>query len=340
MQLESDKDTRKLVPPGLIYLADNITTKQNVLGAAKGSKSKWAKGLQFSKDNGTIFFAGCGYQYDSELESLMALLRRIDQSPVGADAAMNLANLQKKIGLDFGAIYSRVTGSGKNEAQPLRDAVKVLNRLGIEFGYLGEEEPCCGGPLYYFGLQARFEKHGTAAYHRLKEFGVKKIISIVPSCTNTLRNSIPAVTGAHDIEVKHFTEVVAERIGSLSLRFPREVKVAYHDPCQLTRYLGLSEEPRRILQAIKGIQLVEPAWTKREFATCCGGGAGFEAVFPELSQILAVNRAKELVATGAQIIVTQCPGCIMQLKTGLKESGTSGVEVLDLAQMLAMSLEN
>ncbi|MDO8578379.1 MAG: (Fe-S)-binding protein [Dehalococcoidales bacterium] len=337
---ESDKDSRRLVPPGLVYLADNITTKQNVLGAAKASKSKWAKDLHFSKDNGTIFFAGCGYQYDSELESLMALLRRMDRSPVGADAAMNFANLQKKIGIDAGAIYRRVTGSEKGEAQPLRDAVKILNRLGIEFGYLGEDEPCCGGPLYYFGLHSRFEKHGRETYNRLKDFGVKRIISIVPSCTNTLRNAIPAVVGTHDIEVKHFTEVVAERIDRLSLRFPREVKVTYHDPCQLTRYLGLSDEPRRILQAIKGIQLVEPVWTKRDFATCCGGGAGFEAVFPELSQILAVNRANELTATGAQIIVTQCPGCIMQLKSGLKESGAAGVEVLDLAQILAMSLEN
>src|ERR1035437_1656640 len=97
---ESEEDTKKMVPPGLIYLADNITLKQNVLGAPKASKSKWAKDLHFSKETGTIFFAGCGYQYDRELESLMALLRRIDQSPLGADAAMNLANMQKKIGID------------------------------------------------------------------------------------------------------------------------------------------------------------------------------------------------------------------------------------------------
>ena len=126
------------------------------------------------------------------------------------------------------------------------------------------------------------------------------------------------VNGGSAFEVKHFCEVVAEKIDSLHLRFPRQVKVTYHDPCQLVRYLGLMEEPRKILRAIKGIELVEPKWTKGEWATCCGGGGGFEAVFPEMSEMLAVNRAKELLETGAQIIVTHCPGCIMQLKTGLK----------------------
>ncbi len=117
------------------------------------------------------------------------------------------------------------------------------------------------------------------------------------------------------------------------------MKVTYHDPCQLARYLGLVEEPRQTLRAIKGIELVEADWTKGEWATCCGGGGGFEAVFPELSQILAMNRARELVETGAQIIATHCPGCIMQLKTGLKELKASGVEVLDLAQIVAMAME-
>ncbi len=330
---------KRLIPPGLIYLADNITSKQNVLGAAKATKARWAKDLHLAKEAETIFFAGCGYQYGSALESLTALLRRIDSSPVSTEFVMNVANLKKKIGVDVAGMFRRVAARGSDaDARPLRDAVKILKHLGIDFGYLGEDEPCCGGPLYYFGLHSRFERHAGEAYGKLKEFGVKRIISIIPSCTNTLRNIMPDCIGKRDIEVKHFTEVIAEHISSLNLQFPRELKVTYHDPCQLTRYLGLTAEPRQILKAIKGVELVEPAWTKGEFATCCGGGAGFEAVFPELSQILAVNRAKELIETGAQIIVTQCPGCVMQLEAGLKELGAASVEVMDIAQILAMSI--
>jgi Fe-S oxidoreductase len=106
------------------------------------------------------------------------------------------------------------------------------------------------------------------------------------------------------------------------------------------RYLNIVDEPRRILNAIERVELVEPAWTKREWATCCGGGGGFEAVFPELSQMLAVNRVTELMETRPDIIVTHCPGCIMQLKDGLRQLKVEGVEVLDLAQVIAMAMES
>ena len=145
-----------------------------------------------------------------------------------------------------------------------------------------------------------------------------------------------AINGS-DIEVKHFSQILADNISSLTLRFPRQVKVTYHDPCQLVRYLGIVDEPRKILKAISGIELVETKWTKGEWSTCCGGGGGFEAVFPEMSEMLAVNRTKELLETGAQIIVTHCPGCIMQLKAGLKSVKADNIEVLDLATVVAMS---
>jgi Fe-S oxidoreductase len=328
-----------LVPPGLAYLADNITKKHNILGASKEAGAKWAKDLGLAKTNETIFFAGCGYQYTSELESLMSLMRRMDKS-VGTDLAMGVAGFQKKLGIDAAGMYRKVAArGGDSAAQPLKDAVKVLSSLGVEFGYLGADEPCCGGLLHYVGLQKEFAKHAQAVYDRLKSAGVKRIISIVPSCTYTLRNLIPKYVDGNDIEVKHFAEVVLENISSRELRFPREVKVTYHDPCQLGRYLGLIDEPRQILRAIKGIELAETDWTKGEWATCCGGGGGFEAVFPELSQILAVNRTQELVETGAEIIVTHCPGCVMQLEDGLKELKTDGAQVLDLAQIVAMAME-
>ncbi len=328
-----------MIPPGLTYLADNIISRDNILGASKTAGARWAKALNLPKNSETIFFAGCGYQYTSELESLMSLIRKVDKSAVSTELTMNLATFQKKLGVDAAGIYRKIMGRGSDaDAQPLRDALKVLNNIGIRPGYLAEDEPCCGGLLYYTGMQKDFAKHAQQVADRFKSRNVRQIISIVPSCTNALRNLIASGNGGHDFEVRHFCEVVAENVSSLKLRFPREVKVTYHDPCQLVRFLGLVEEPRQILRAIQGVTLVEPEWTSREWATCCGGGGGFEAVFPELSQILAVNRAKELVETGADIIVTHCPGCIMQLKTGLKEIKANKVEVLDLAQVVAAAM--
>ncbi len=333
-------ETKELMPPGLAYLADNITSKHNILGASKGTGAKWAKDLKLPKEKETIFFAGCGYQYSADLEAMMSLIRKMDKSAIGSDMVMSFAGFQKKLGIDAAGIFRKVVAKGgEAEAQPLRDAVKVLSNLGIDFGYLAEDEPCCGGLLHYIGLQEEFAKHAKEVHGELSAKGVKRIIGIVPSCTNTLRSLFAKSIDGYDIEVKHFCEVVAEKAPSLDLRFPREVKVTYHDPCQMVRFMGLVEEPRQILRAIKGIELVETEWTKCEWATCCGGGGGFEAVFPELSHILAVNRVKELVETGANIIVTHCPGCILQLKAGLKELKNNDVEVLDLAQIVAVAME-
>jgi len=332
--------SKELIPPGLAYIADNIISKHNILGVPKEQGARWAEDLNLPRRAETIFFAGCGYQYTGELEALMSLIRRMDKSAIGTELPMRFASLQKKLGADLAGIYRRVAAKdAASDAQPLRDAVRVLSNLGVSFGYLADDEPCCGASLYYTGLQKEFATKAQETYKKLKSLGVKRIIGIVPSCTYALRNLFPLYIDGYDLEVKHFSEVVLGNISSRELKFPREVKVTYHDPCQLARYLGLIEEPRKILRAIEGIELVEADWVKGEWATCCGGGGGFEAVFPELSQILAVNRARELIETGAQIIVTQCPGCIMQLKDGLKELKIDGVEVLDLAQIVAMAME-
>ncbi len=332
--------TRDLIPPGLTYLADNIITRQNILGASAEAGSRWAKDLELPKSADTIFFAGCGYQYSSQLESLMSLVRTMDKSVIGTELPMRLAGLFRKLGVDPAGIYHRLFSRSRDaDTRPLRDAVTVLRRLGLEFGYLAEAEPCCGASLYFTGLRQEFSRNARQTYETLKSFGVKRIIGIVPSCTYALRDLFPQCIDGYDLEVRHFTEVVAEHSSSMELKFPRDVRVAYHDPCQLGRFLGIIDEPRKVLKAIKGITLMDTRWTSGQWSTCCGGGGGFEAVFPALSQVLSVNRARELAETGAEIVVTQCPGCIMQLETGLKEAGFDGIEVLDLAQIVAMSLE-
>ncbi|HXY75144.1 MAG TPA: (Fe-S)-binding protein [Dehalococcoidales bacterium] len=331
---------RKLIPPGMTFMADNVITKQNILGTDRKSRAKWAKDLNLPKTGETIFFAGCGYQYSAELENIMGLIQNIDKSAGAAELAMKAASLPKKLGIDAVGIFNKLKGkSSEADAAPLVDAVKVLRKLGIDLAYLGEDEPCCGGILEYAGLHDEFTDNGKQGFELLKSKGVKRIISIVPSCTYTLRNLIPANVPGYNLEVKHFSEVVAENISNLKLRFPKKVKVTYHDPCQMSRCLGLIQEPRKILNAIENVEVVEPAWTKGEWSTCCGGGGGFEAVFPGLSHILATNRAKELTDTGADVIVTNCPGCVSQLIAGLKELKKENVAVLDLAQIVAQSLE-
>jgi hypothetical protein len=331
---------KDLVPPGLTYLADNIISKQNILGINKELRARWAKHLDLPRQAETVFFAGCGYQFSGQLEALMSLIRRMDKSVIGAELPMRFALFQKKLGINLPGMYGRVLSRRSTaKVPPLEAAIKVLRRLGIEPGYLAEEEPCCGAPLYQAGLHQKFVENARRGFRKLKYAGVRRLISIVPYCTNALQRLFPQYIEDFDLEVKHFLEIVNENLSSQELRFPREVKVTYHDPCQMVRQLGMVDEPRRILRAIKGITLVEPEWTKGEWSTCCGGGGGFETVFPELSRVLAVNRVSELLETGAEIIVTHCPGCVMQLKDGLRELKTARVEVLDISQVIDMAME-
>jgi heterodisulfide reductase subunit B len=329
-----------LIPPGLTYLADNIISTDNILGITKEQSARWAEHLELPRQSETIFFAGCGYQYSGQLEALMSLIRQIDKSVIGAELPMRFARFQKKLGLNLSGIYSKaISRDSTEEVKPLEAAVKVLRNLGISFGYLAENEPCCGAPLYQSGLQGKFADNARQAYAKLKSTGVKQIISVVPYCTNALKNLFPQYIDGFNLEVRHFLEIVVEKLPSLELRYPGPVKVTYHDPCQMVRYLKLIDEPRQILRAIDGIDLVEPEWTRGEWSTCCGGGGGFEAVFPELSQVLAVNRASELLETEPDIIVTHCPGCVMQLKDGLRELKVENVEVMDISQIIATAME-
>jgi Fe-S oxidoreductase len=324
----------KLVPPGLTYLADNIITRQNILGVTKEQSARWAQGLNLPRQAETVFFAGCGYQFSPQLEVMMALIRNIEKSVIGAELPMRFARFQKKLGLNLPGIYSNVLArGGGTEVKPLEAAVKVLRNLGVQPGYLAEKEPCCGAPLHHAGLQEKFAENARQAYKTLDGSGVKRIIGIVPYCTHALAKLFPLYVDGFNLEVRHFLEVVAEKISLRKMRYPRKVKITYHDPCQLVRYLSLVEEPRRIIKQIENVELVETGWTRGQWATCCGGGGGFEAVFPELSQMLAVNRATELMETKPDIIVTHCPGCIMQLKI-------EGVEVLDLAEIIATAMES
>ena len=201
------KNTHKLVPAGLAYIADNINGKDNILGLPRGAKSEWAEGLEFSKDNTFIFFAGCGYQYSSMLEPLVTLVRRADRMSINPDLAWVLAGIPKKVGVDGVGMYTKVMARNDgSDSGVLRDAVGVLKYIGVDVAYLGENEPCCGAPLYHTGLRREFAANAEKAVARFRSLGVRKIIGIVPSCTYALRTLFTRVVHGYDIEVCHFIE--------------------------------------------------------------------------------------------------------------------------------------
>lgn len=337
--MEMKKHSNKYIPPGLQYLTGNVARKDNIMGSSAHDRASWAAGLSFSENYDTIFFAGCGYQYSAGLDSLMSIIRGMDKSPLGIELPARLAGSFQGFPVDPVKIAGKLAGKdGSSDSRVLVQAAKIVQAAGYDIAYMSEKEPCCGGILYYSGMENVFIEKVKTAYAAFKTCGVKNIISIVPSCTYTLRSLFPKYIDPFDIKVVHILEAVAEKIEGMKLQLPSEITVTYHDPCQLSRFLQITDEPRRILRSIKGINLVEPENTHGERSTCCGGGGGFEAVFPELSEKIACNRAGELAATGAEIIVTHCPGCILQIRHALKKMKMENIKVMDIMQIIAMAM--
>jgi glycolate oxidase iron-sulfur subunit len=116
-----------------------------------------------------------------------------------------------------------------------------------------------------------------------------------------------------------------------------KLAVTYHDPCQLSRYLGITDEPRQILKAIESVELIEPDLEQcGKWSTCCGGG-GLEVTHPELSERLGIRRAEELLKTGANVIVSNCPACELQLTKIIKKLDANAA-VIDFMRLLDEAL--
>ena len=313
------------IPEGILLLRDNILTRGNIFGLSP--KEKLLKEVPPGKEGEFLLFSGCGYEFLGAARSMMSALRMAER--MGVERSARITRAFGRFGINLPGIYAKIR-RGRDYRGILRACVRVLEKLGVDFFHLGEEEPCCGAPLYFLGFHRDFAEKARKTAKTLKEKGVRKIIGIVPSCTYTLREIYPRFIPDFDIEVKFILEVIDERMKGG--RLPERVRVVYHDPCILSRYMGIRDEPRRILRRIENIELREPSWTKGEYSTCCGGGGGVELIFPALSLLLARRRAEELLKLEPDIILTSCPGCVLQLEDGIGDRRvTDIVEIVDRA---------
>jgi Fe-S oxidoreductase len=192
------------------------------------------------------------------------------------------------------------------------NVAKLLAKGGMAIGILGEEEACCGNEIRRMGEWGLFEELQEENTALLKEHGVQEIIALSPHCMNALKNEY----GDLGIKVSHYTEVIAAMIkkGSLTLKTAYPHKVIYHDPCFLGKQNKVYDEPRDILRAIDGLELLE-FHGRRANSLCCEGGGG--RMFYEAESSYERNsdkKVKEALAQGAEVIATSCPFCVMTLE--------------------------
>ena len=220
-----------------------------------------------------------------------------------------------------------------------RDSIKVLNRLGIEPQLL-DNERCCGHDMLWSGNTETFRQLAEINAASIKAANVKKIVFSCPEGYRTFKEDYPLLVKL-DCEVQHITELLAEEIdkGNLTFRAYKR-KVTYQDPCRLGRHLGIYEAPRKILQAIPGIELVEMNQNRDE-AICCGTSCFTNC--DAFAEDIRIERLREAKATRADTLITSCPKCQIHFRCAQIDKGTEkgpdvDIEILDIVNLVANTL--
>ena len=236
---------------------------------------------------------------------------------------------------DYASYHPRVQSATKALA-------RVLNALGVDFGILGPDESSDGDSQRLAGERGLFEilaeKNGKA----FSKYQFNKIITTDPHAYNAIKNEYPQLGISYSVQ--HYTEYLIERLDQLKPLLNREVKakVTYHDPCYLGRANGVFDQPRALLEAIPGVELVEMAHNHTN-SLCCGGGGGgmwldgfqWEKAHVRLSEW----RVREAMTAGANILAVACPYETPRFEDAVKSlNGGGQLIVKDIAELLAEAI--
>jgi heterodisulfide reductase subunit D len=233
--------------------------------------------------------------------------------------------------------------TGFNALDITRASLKTLNSLGIEPKLLPNEK-CCGHDALWTGDIETFKKLAEYNATQIKEARVKKIVFSCPEGYRTFKLDYPNYVDL-GCEVQHISELLAEKIEQnpdISGKF-KEIKkrVTYQDPCRLGRHLGVYDAPRKVLESIPGIELVEMKHSGVE-SICCGTSAFTNC--DSYSNMLRAERLSEAVETGADILITTCPKCQTHFRCAMMDKGEEKrvmpkIEVMDLTNLVADAIK-
>ena len=220
-----------------------------------------------------------------------------------------------------------------------RAVASILQKAGINFGVLGDEEACCGDPARRMGDEYLFQTICQQNIEILKGYEVKKIITACPHCFNSLMKEYPQFEG--NFEVVHHTRFIADLIreGKLTVGSNGSRKAAYHDSCYLGRYNDIYDEPRSLLKSIDGIESRElPRHRSNSF--CCGGGGGHMWMEEDPGKRINTRRVEEIIGEGVDVVATACPYCLTMFEDALKAKGVEeSVFARDLSELIAETLK-
>jgi L-lactate dehydrogenase complex protein LldE len=219
------------------------------------------------------------------------------------------------------------------------DVVAVLRRLGVTVDFPAAQT-CCGQPAFNTGYR---DDARALAKHFIRTFAeAEAIVTPSGSCAYMVCHEYPRLfadephwfeeSRAIAARTYEFSQFLVDVLGVEDVGAAYDSTVTYHDACHLARGLGVREQPRRLLRAVRGLKLVEmerPDW-------CCGFGGTFAVRMAEISGGLLEQKIARIEDSAAPVVVTSDAGCIAHIRGGLSRRGSS-VRVKHLAQILARS---
>jgi len=214
-----------------------------------------------------------------------------------------------------------------------RATVAVLDASGIDVAFLGEEEWHCGLVPAWNGSVSLLKEMAEHNVKAIKSSGAEMVVFSCPECYRTFQLDYPEMIGELPFETSHVSEIFDRLIskGYIKISKANSQKVTYHDPCHLGRHLRVLDEPRKVIQAVPGTELVEMECS-RQWSWCCGLGSGVtKALHPEFANWTATERIKEAKSV-ANILVTGCARCISNLQPEAKKHA---VKIADLPVFVA-----
>ena len=284
------------------------------------------------------WFAPVALHYKKEQagSSTSALRSREHSQPLGAGKVQR----SRKTGTKRQGAKGRVVffpGCAVENFQPElgRAALAVLNRLGYEV-IVPEGLKCCGRPLLSLGDRKGAQELAVHNSALLAGFEADAIITACASCGLTFKREYPKLLppDAKRPVLLDIHEFLVDKINDIQFT-PLNKSITVHDPCHLGRGQGLSKAVRDLLQRVPGVTLLEMQNADR----CCGFGGVMRLTHRGLSNGIAEEKVKNIIATGASTVATGCPGCRMQISDALRRA-ESAVTVLHPVQMLEEALGN
>ncbi len=219
--------------------------------------------------------------------------------------------------------------------------VATLRRLGVDVGF-NEAQTCCGQVAFNTGYRPEARAMAEHFVQVFENDTADFIVAPSGSCTAMVRNFYGELFHGRDdhewrerfarvqSRLREFSELIVNELGreDVGARFPS--RVTYHDACHLLRELGISDQPRRLIRAVRDVDFVEMEAPD----TCCGFGGTFSIKYGEISNAILQEKLMRIENSGVEFVVANDSSCLMQIAGGLSRAG-SPVKTMHLAELLA-----